>query len=96
MLEFLFKKAAGPLKKLQKETPAQVSSCEFCLIFKNTYFVEHLQTAASDGSPEASLKNESSIFVPGFSLPPSKTKKCHSNSVAFYPTAENQLLKFNS
>ena len=26
----------------QKDTPAQVFSCEYCGIFKNTYFVEHL------------------------------------------------------
>ena len=49
MLQFLFNKAAGSSgKKLQKETPAQVFSSEFCEFFKNTYFVEHLQTAASD------------------------------------------------
>ena len=28
------------------QVPAQVFSCEFCEICKNTYFVEHLQTAA--------------------------------------------------
>ena len=27
--------------------PAQVFSCEYCEIFKNTYFEEHLQAAAS-------------------------------------------------
>ena len=31
---------------LLKKIPTQVFSCEFCEIFKNTYFVEHLQTAA--------------------------------------------------
>ena len=31
-----------------KETPVQVHSCEFCKIFKNDYFVEHVRTAASD------------------------------------------------
>ena len=31
-----------------KETPTQASSCEYCKIFKNTSFEEHLQTAASD------------------------------------------------
>ena len=31
----------------QKETPTEVFSCEYCEIFKNTYFEEHLQTAAS-------------------------------------------------
>ena len=30
------------------ETPAQVFSCEFCKIFKNRYFVEHLGTHASE------------------------------------------------
>ena len=32
------------------EAPAQVFSCEFCNIFKNTYFVEHLQMASANGS----------------------------------------------
>ena len=27
-------------------TPAEVFFCEFCEVFKNTYFVEHLRTAA--------------------------------------------------
>ena len=31
----------------QKVTLTQVFSCEYCEIFKNTYFKEHLQTAAS-------------------------------------------------
>ena len=31
-----------------KETPALVFSCEYCEIFKNTYFEGHLQMAASD------------------------------------------------
>ena len=34
----------------QKETPVQVFSCEFYKILKNTYFVEHLRTAASGKS----------------------------------------------
>ena len=29
-------------------TPAKVFSCEFCDVFKNTYFVEYLRTAASE------------------------------------------------
>ena len=28
------------------ETQAQVFSCEFCKIFKNTFFTEHLPTTA--------------------------------------------------
>ena len=39
---FFFGKVAG-----QAKTPAQVFSYEFCDIFKNTYFIEHLRTAAS-------------------------------------------------
>ena len=30
---------------VRKETPTQVFSCEYCEIFKNTYFEEHLRTA---------------------------------------------------
>ena len=33
-----------PANLLKKETPAQVFPYEFCEIFKNTYFVEHLHT----------------------------------------------------
>ena len=32
---------------LKEEPLAQVFSCEFCEIFNNTYFEEHLQMAAS-------------------------------------------------
>ena len=32
---------------IKKETVAQVFSCEFCEIFKNTFFTEHLRTTAS-------------------------------------------------
>ena len=31
---------------IKKDTPTQVFSCEFCEIFKDTYFEEHLWTAA--------------------------------------------------
>ena len=33
-----------------KKTLTQVFSCEYCEIFKNTYFEEHLRTAASIGT----------------------------------------------
>ena len=35
-------------KFIKKGTLAQVFSCEFCEIFKNTFFTEHLWTTASD------------------------------------------------
>ena len=31
---------------IKKETLAQVFSCEFCEIFKNNFFTEHLRTTA--------------------------------------------------
>ena len=34
-------------KSIIKRTLAQVFPCEFCKIFKNTIFIEHLQTTAS-------------------------------------------------
>ena len=39
-------KALG-LQLYKKETLAQVFSCEFCEIFKNTLFTEHLRVTAS-------------------------------------------------
>ena len=36
------------LIKFKKETLAQVLSCEFCEIFKNTFLTEHLWTTASE------------------------------------------------
>ena len=33
---------------IKKDTLAQVFSCEFCEIFKNTFFTEHLWTTASN------------------------------------------------
>ena len=49
VLESLFNKVAGHngLQLYEKETPTQVLCCEYCEIFKNTYFEEHLRTAAS-------------------------------------------------
>ena len=35
------------LQLFLKETPTQVFSCEYCAVFKNTYFEKHLGTAAS-------------------------------------------------
>ena len=32
---------------IKKETPAQGFSCEFCKIFKNTFFAKHLWMTAS-------------------------------------------------
>ena len=40
MLESLFNKVYS---KDTKEAPTQVFSCEYCKIFKNTFFTEHLR-----------------------------------------------------
>ena len=46
----LFDKVVGlrPPTLFKKETLAQVVSCEFCEISKNTFFTEHLWMAASN------------------------------------------------
>ena len=41
VLEYLFKKIAD--LKACKETPTQVFSCEYCEIFKKTFFAERLR-----------------------------------------------------
>ena len=47
-LSLFFNKVAGRPTTLLKKTLAQVFSCEFCEISKNTCFTEHLWTNASD------------------------------------------------
>ena len=48
MLESLFDKKnyKRDFSFIIKETLAQVLSCEFCDIFKNTFFTEHLRATA--------------------------------------------------
>ena len=40
-------------------------SCQICEIFKNTYFVEHLRTAASDGSESDENENDDESYNEG-------------------------------
>ena len=55
-LEVSFKKRCSlkkgetpvPESLFNKESLIQVFSCEFCEIFKNTFFTEHLRTTASE------------------------------------------------
>ena len=47
-----------PATLLKKETLAQVFSCEFCEISKNTSFTEHLQTTASKGFVKITAKRD--------------------------------------
>ena len=47
MPESRFNKIAGVVCNfIKKEILPQVFSCEFCEIFKNTYFMEHVRTTA--------------------------------------------------
>ena len=51
---------------IKKETLAQVFSCEFCEIFKNTFFTEHLWTTASVNTIAVSkIKNFTFFLVKG-------------------------------
>ena len=45
------------------DTPIQVFSCECCENFKNTYFEEHLRTAASDSFLLISTINSNGKFL---------------------------------
>ena len=49
-----------PATLLKKETLAQVFSCEFCKISKNTFFTENLWTTASGVS--LTFYSETDIF----------------------------------
>ena len=45
---FTGKHLPSGLQVYYKETPTQVFSCDFCKIFQNSYFEEHMQTTTSD------------------------------------------------
>ena len=45
--EVFYNKRPEACNFIKKETLAQVFSCEFCEISKNTFFTEHLRTTAS-------------------------------------------------
>ena len=45
-VSFLIKLQAEACNFIKNETLTQVFSCEFCKIFKNTFFTEHLLTTA--------------------------------------------------
>ena len=55
----IFNKVATACSFIKKETPVQVLSCEYCEIFKNIFFREHLRT-------ELLLKAPLNIIFPTF------------------------------
>ena len=46
----------------EKETPTQVTSCEYCEIYKDTYFEEHLPRAASVYGTKILISIENCFF----------------------------------
>ena len=46
-VSFLIKLQVDTCNFIKKESLAQVFSCEFCEIFKNTFFTEHLRATVS-------------------------------------------------
>ena len=61
MSESLINKVVG-LHFIKKETPTQVFFCEYCEIFKNTYFEKHLRTTAS-------VNSRAAVFQESLALP---------------------------
>ena len=57
---FLIKLQAKACNFIKKEPPKQVLSCEFCEMFKNNFFTEHLRVTASVSGP---VENESSLII---------------------------------
>ena len=53
----IFGASLRPATLFKKETLTEVFSSEFCEIFKDTFFLEHLRTAASGTGTENSLGN---------------------------------------
>ena len=47
---FLIKLKVGNVQLYQKDSLAQMFSCEFCKIFQNTFFEKHLQVTAFEHS----------------------------------------------
>ena len=61
MSESLINKVVG-LHFIKKETPTQVFFCEYCEIFKNTYFEKHLRTTAF-------VNSRAAVFQESLALP---------------------------
>ena len=52
---------------MEKETLTQMFSCEFCKIFKNTFFTEHLRNTASvSRTLDINFPKHSNIIILGY------------------------------
>ena len=54
---------------IKKENLAQVLTCEFCEISKNTFFTEHLRTTASDSTDSNEVTEQSHKVHNSYSIP---------------------------
>ena len=59
---FLIKLQALRPAALLKKAPTQVFSCEYCEIFKSTYFGGHLRTAPSEIRMNQKLNLRNQVF----------------------------------
>ena len=67
-VSFLIKLQTHACNFIKKETLAQVFSCEFCKIFKKTFFTENFLKTASAIQKRFSLKMLSNVIVLEISL----------------------------
>ena len=89
-VSFLIKLEARDLQLYLKRTLAQVLSCEFCKIFKNTYFVKQLQKAASVYC-QANINLEKSLAPSDLLLIHSSNFNSNRNSMWKHPLLYVQL-----
>ena len=76
---------------IKKETLAQVFSCEFCKIFKNTFFTDHLWETASFSFPQS----VSMLQIPSLSFPQSVSMlQIPSFSFPLHKLASSQSFSF--
>ena len=79
-VSFLIKlQALRPVTLLKRDSDTGFFSCEYCEIFKNTYFEEHLRTAVTENIPCSKLENNGVIklyFNSNFSCKCLTNKKC--------------------
>ena len=64
-VSFLIKLQASICNFIKKETPTHVFSCEFCELFKNTYFIEHIRVTAFEAW---SMKKKTHTHIEGLWL----------------------------
>ena len=60
---FLIKLQAKVCNFIKKESLAQLFFCEFCEISKNTFFIEHLWTTASEPTLDSSVDVFNQCFL---------------------------------